>query len=127
MGYGLSSNFQLHPHGTKQILIKHPNLLTPVKPTENLSAFLLMHSHSFLFLFLLDIFFIYISNVIPFPSLPSRNPPSPPHSLLPNPPTPASWPWHSPTLGHRAFIGPRASPPIDDRLGYPLLHMQLET
>jgi hypothetical protein len=23
-----------------------------------------------------------------------------PHALLPNPPTPAPWPWHSPVLGH---------------------------
>jgi hypothetical protein len=30
--------------------------------------------------------------------------------LLTNPPTPASLPWHSPTLGHRAFTAPRASP-----------------
>ena len=29
-------------------------------------------------------------------------------------------------LGIQNFIGPRASPPIDDRLGHPLLHMQLE-
>jgi hypothetical protein len=35
-------------------------------------------------------------------------------------------PWHSPTLEHRAFTGQRASPPIDVRLGHPLLHMQLE-
>ena len=47
--------------------------------------------------------------------------------LLTNPPTPASWPWYSPILGHRTFTGPRASPPIDDQLGHPLLHMQLET
>ena len=32
----------------------------------------------------------------------------------------------SPILGHRAFTGPRASPPIDDRLGHPQLPMQLE-
>jgi hypothetical protein len=47
-------------------------------------------------------------------------PPSPlypPHALLPNPFTPASWPWHSPVLGHMIFIRPRASPPIDGRLG----------
>ena len=44
--------------------------------------------------------------------------------MLPNPPTPASWPWHSPVLGHMIFTKPRASPPID---GHPLLHMQLET
>ena len=40
--------------------------------------------------------------------------------------TPTSWPWHSPTLDHRVFTGPRASPLIDDQLGHPLLHMQLE-
>jgi hypothetical protein len=43
------------------------------------------------FLSLFDIFFIYISNAIPK---------APPPALLPNPPTPASWPWHSPVLGH---------------------------
>jgi hypothetical protein len=40
---------------------------------------------------LLDIFFIYISNVFPFPSFPSENPLSP-HPLLPNPPTPIPGP-----------------------------------
>jgi hypothetical protein len=30
------------------------------------------------------------------------------------------------TLGHRTFSGPRASPPIDDQPGHPLLYMQLE-
>jgi hypothetical protein len=51
------------------------------------------------FLFLLDIFFIYISNVIPFPSFPSENPLSPPVSpcspthplLLPGPGIPLYW------------------------------------
>ena len=33
---------------------------------------------------------------------------------------------HSPTLGHRAFRGPRPSPPIDAIQDHPLLHMQLE-
>ena len=51
----------------------------------------------------------------------------PPKNLLYPPPLPApqphSWPWHSPILGHRAFTGPRASPPIDDQLGHPLLHI----
>ena len=56
----------------------------------------------------LDIFFIYISNAIP--KVPYTLPPA----LLPNPPTPASWPWHSSVLGHRNFTGPRTSPPIDD-------------
>jgi hypothetical protein len=35
--------------------------------------------------------------------------------------------WHSPTLGHRAFTRPRASPLIDVLQGHPLLHMHLET
>ena len=51
----------------------------------------------------------------------------PPHTLLSNPPTPASWPWHSPILGHIIFSRPRASPSIDGQLGHPLLRMQLET
>jgi hypothetical protein len=38
--------------------------------------------------FLLDIFFIYISNVIPFPGFPSDN-------LLSPPPPPAQQPTHS--------------------------------
>jgi hypothetical protein len=50
-----------------------------------------------------------------------------PLPLLPNSPPPTSWPWHSPILDNRTFTRTRASPPIDDRLGYPLLHMQLET
>jgi hypothetical protein len=56
--------------------------------------------------FLIDNFFIYISNAIP-------KVPYTPLALLPNPPTPASWPWHSPVLGHMIFERPRASPPID--------------
>jgi hypothetical protein len=52
---------------------------------------------------------------------------SPPPALLPNPPTPASWPWHSPVLGHIIFTRPRASPPNDCQVGHLLLHMQLET
>jgi hypothetical protein len=52
-----------------------------------------------------DIFFIYISNVIPFPGFPSENLLSPPTSpLLTNPPTPASTPWHSPTQGQGPFL-----------------------
>jgi hypothetical protein len=75
----------------------------------------------FWWVFFLDIFFIYISNAIP--KVPYTLHPA----LLPNLPTPASWPWHSPVLGHMIFTRPRASPPIDDRLGHSLLHMQLET
>ena len=75
---------------------------------------------------LLDIFFIYTSNVIPFPSFPSENPHPLPPPPAPQPTHSHSWFWHSPILGRRAFTGPRASPPIDDRLGHPLIHMQLE-
>jgi hypothetical protein len=64
------------------------------------------------FSFLLDIFFIYISNVTPFQVSPLKIPYRLTLSLLTNSPTPASWPWHSPILGHRT--GPRAFPPIDD-------------
>jgi hypothetical protein len=69
-----------------------------------LSTFL---SHSkifslFLEFFLLDIFFIYISNVIPFPSFPSKNTFSP-LPLLPKPTHSHSWSWHSPILGYRAM------------------------
>jgi hypothetical protein len=31
----------------------------------------------------------------------------PPCALLPNPPTPTSWPWHSPAWGQRIFTRPR--------------------
>jgi hypothetical protein len=55
-----------------------------------------------------------------------QSPIYPPPALLPNPPTSASWPWHSPVLEHMIFTRSRASPPNDGRLGQPLLHMQLE-
>jgi hypothetical protein len=62
------------------------------------------------FLFLLDIFFIYISNVIPFPDFLSENPISnPPLLLFTNPPTPAPLSWDSPTVGYRELTEPRAS------------------
>ena len=46
-----------------------------------------------------------------------------PSCLLTKPHTPVSFPWDSPTMGHRAFTGPRASPPIGDWRDHPLLHM----
>jgi hypothetical protein len=45
--------------------------------------------------FLLGIYFIYISNAIP----------KVPHTLT-HPPTPTSWPWHSPVLRHIKFAQP---------------------
>ena len=76
----------------------------------------------FIFLnFLLDIFFIYISNAI------LKVPYTLPATLLQNPLAPASYPRHSLVLGHMIFTRPRASPPIYGQLGHPLLYMQLET
>ena len=62
----------------------------------------------------------------PFLVFPLKTPTTFSLPLLTNPPTPAFWTWNSLLLGHRTFTGPRASPPIDDGLGHPLLHMQLE-
>jgi hypothetical protein len=77
-------------------------------------------------IFLLDIFFIYISNIIHFSSFSSENPLSPPPHTAPYP-TPSSFLTLAfPYNGHRTFTGPRTSTPIDDKLGHPLLHMQLE-
>ena len=87
------------------------------------------------FYFLLDIFFIYISNFILFPSFPhSRKYPSP-FRLPPllwgcsstHPTTPTSLPSIPLYWGiYQAFIGPRTSPPINACEGHPLLYMQLE-
>ena len=79
-------------------------------------------------------YFIYLHfKWCPLSWFPLCKPPSHPPSSLPllacsliYPPTRALLPWHSPTLWHWAFTGPRASPPIDAQQGHPLLHMQLE-
>jgi hypothetical protein len=83
----------------------------------------------YLFLiFLLAIFFIYISIVSPFQPSPSETPypiPMPLWGCSPTPPSiPVFLPWHSPTLGHWAFTGPRASPPTDVQQDHPLPHMR---
>jgi hypothetical protein len=76
--------------------------------------------------FLIKAFFIRYFLHLHFKCYP-QSPICPVPTLLPNPTTPAFWPWHSPVLGHMIFARPRASPPIDGQLGHPLLHMQLET
>jgi hypothetical protein len=65
--------------------------------------------------------------MIPFPGFPPEN-----LYLIPlwrhsptHPSTHVSLPWHSPTLGHWAFTGTRASSPIDAWQIRPLLHMLL--
>jgi hypothetical protein len=77
------------------------------------------------FLFFFKIFIRYFLH-LHFKCYP-ESPLYPPPVLLPNPPTPTSWPWYSPLLGHIIFARPRASLPNDSRLGHLLLHMQLET
>ena len=74
-------------------------------------------------------YFLYLHLICyPLSQFPFRKSPIPYHlALLPNPPTPASWSWHSPVLWHRTFSRPRTFPRIDDQLGHPLLHTQLET
>ena len=93
-----------------------------------------MASFSYLMLmFFLLFFFIFIRCFLylhckfyPLSSFPLWTPHPIPLPLLTNPPTPASLSWHSPTLGHRAFTRPRASPLIDVPQGHPLLHMWVE-
>jgi hypothetical protein len=65
--------------------------------------------------FLLDIFFIYVSNAIPKVSYTPHPASLPTHSHF--------LAWHSPVLGHIIVTSPRASPPTDGLLGHPLLHM----
>jgi hypothetical protein len=79
----------------------------------------LFFSFFFSFYSFLIIYFLYLHFkcflVSPFLVSPLKTPyPQPPPPFT-NPPTPASWPWQSPILGHRAFTGPTASPPIDER------------
>jgi hypothetical protein len=62
---------------------------------------------SFFFSLLLQFFIRYFLH-LHFKCYP-ESPLYPPLALLPNPPTPASWPWHSPVLGHIIFARPRAS------------------
>ena len=73
----------------------------------------------FFFLNLLRIFLNYISNAIP--KVPHILPP------LPYPPTPTSWPWRSPVLGHITFEDQWTSLSTDGQLGHLLIHMMLET
>jgi hypothetical protein len=59
-------------------------------------------------------------------SLPTSHPSYPCFYEVGPPPIPTSPNWHSHALGHWAFTGPKAIPPIDDSQSHPLLHMQLE-
>jgi len=52
--------------------------------------------------------------------------PPPPIRVLPHPPIYSLLPSGPGIKGHRAFTGPRASPPTDAWQGHPLLHMRME-
>jgi hypothetical protein len=57
-----------------------------------------------------------------------KSPPYPsPPALLPYPPTPTSWPWHFPILGHIKFARPSGLSAQWWPTKPSLLHMQLET
>jgi hypothetical protein len=105
------------------ISLGHPPLSLSLSLLSSLSL------SPFLFLFNMDILCIYISNIT-FSCFPSRTPL--PHSPslcfyegVPPPTNPLTPPWHSPTLGNRAFTVPRASLQIDARQCHLLLHMHL--
>jgi hypothetical protein len=59
-----------------------------------------------LFFFFFPIFFIIYFLHLHFKCYP-ESPLYPPATLLPYPPTPISWAWHSPVLGHIKFARPR--------------------
>jgi hypothetical protein len=72
-------------------------------------------------------YFLYIHFKFQMLSRKFPIPPPPAAALLPYPPTPASWPWHSPVLRHIKFAIPRGLSSQFWSLGHLLLHMQLET
>ena len=84
--------------------------------------------------FLLDIFFIYISNVFPFSISPSKTPypnPSPPPAtmrVLPHPPSHFHLPARAfPYTGHWSPSSPKFTPPTDVQQGHPLPYMWPES
>jgi hypothetical protein len=73
-----------------------------------------LFAYLFVFYWLFSLFTFQMLSlflVSPPKTLPYTLPPFSAHQ--PFSPTSAYWLWHSFTLGHRAFTGPRASPPID--------------
>jgi hypothetical protein len=97
----------------------------------SLPEYLILSAELFFSYFLLVIFFIYISNIIPFPGPhPGNSYPTSLPLLLwecsTHPHIPTSPSWDSLTLRYLAFTEPRASPPTDAQQGHPLLHMWLE-
>ena len=98
-----------------------------------MAFFFINYYYMHICVFLLDIFFIYISNVIHSPGFPVLKRPYlwPPSCFYEGvsprpPPIPTYLPSNYPKLGHQAFTEPRASPPIDAQQGHLLLHMWLK-
>jgi hypothetical protein len=72
----------------KILYIQNKNIILKAAREKDQGTYKGRFNPCILFLLLLDIFFIYISNVIPFPVFPSENPLSPP-------PPPTHQPSHS--------------------------------
>jgi hypothetical protein len=93
-------------------LSEEQSVLLPTEPSRQPDFVYLLDISLFTFLMLSP--FLVFPLKIPYPH-PSPPAPQPTHSH--------SFSWHSPILVHRTFIGPRASPPIDDQLGHPLINI----
>jgi hypothetical protein len=113
-----------------QIITSLQSFLEPILESIDILSSFFMHKwgrpyeHSLLFfnVFLKIIYFSYLHfKCYPLSWFPLQNPFSPSPSLCS-----PTHPWHSLILEHRTFTGLGASPPIDDQLDHPLLHMQLE-
>jgi hypothetical protein len=79
--------------------VHFPRFLVPSLFLNSLSVTMKLSWMVFFFLFLLRIYFSYISNAI------QKVPHMLPHAL-PHPPTPTFWPWRSPVLRHIKFASP---------------------
>jgi hypothetical protein len=94
---------------TEFITSSMPVSTTTVYPTMGVGQRSFVQSF-FLFFFFKQIFIRYFLH-LQFKCYP-KSPLYPPPVLLPKPPTPTSWPWHSPALGHIIFARPRLANPL---------------
>jgi hypothetical protein len=102
---------------TKDLLEELSVLLSDLSSSCYVVSFFFFFS--FWFFFLLDFLNLHFK-CYPKSSL------YPPPALLPSPPTPTSWPWHSPVLGHIKFARPRGLSSQWWPTSHLLLLMQLE-
>jgi hypothetical protein len=103
---------------------KAPSSLPPPTLLLNTPTPIIEHFFSlfFHFLFFLKYFLFKFQMLSLFLIFPLKTPNCPPP--VHHPPTPPSYPWHSPTLKYRDFIGQSVSLPIDELQGHSLIHMQ---